>query len=87
MGLTEKEWRVKMSNDFLSYMKIILKKYESRFEDFDPIAFIPLLEERIKEIKEYKFYDNFEETEIFKTLKSVEEIKNSDEYIKLSKND
>ncbi|MDO6855346.1 hypothetical protein Q4599_17370 [Cellulophaga lytica] len=49
--LPEDEMRIKMCDEIFEYVKEILIKYKDRFQDFDVIAFIPLLKERIEKIK------------------------------------
>jgi hypothetical protein len=50
--LQEDEMRRKICDDVFDYLKEILEKYKGRFQDFDAITFIPLLKERIEEIKD-----------------------------------
>jgi len=57
--LPEDEMRKRLCDDVFAYLKEILKKYKDRFQDFDAIAFISLLEERINEIKENKLKDDY----------------------------
>ena len=76
VDLQEYEMRNKLCNDIFVYLKEMLIKYKDRFQDFDAIAFIPLLEEQIEKIKNQEFEDDFYETESFAMLKRVEEIKN-----------
>ena len=68
--------RQKLCDDIFDYISIMLKKYKDRFHDFDANAFIPLLKERISQIKNQVFEDNFYDTESFAMLKQAEEIKN-----------
>ncbi|WP_181415980.1 hypothetical protein [Gilliamella apicola] len=75
INFPEDEMRNKLCNDIFIYLKEILIKYKDRFSDFNSIAFIPLLEERIKKIKDNEFEDNFYETESFAMLKKAEELK------------
>ncbi len=74
LNLTEDEVRNKLCDDVFIYVKEMLIKYKKRFPDFDSIAFIPLLEERIKRIKNQEFEDNFYETPYYAMLKQSEEI-------------
>lgn len=57
--LPEDEMRKKLCDDIFDYLKEMLKKYKDRFLDFDSIAFISLLEERIEQTKrnELPYYD------------------------------
>lgn len=57
--LSEDNMRKKICDDIFSYLREILEKYKKRFEDFDSIAFIPLLKDRIEEIKDYKLKDDY----------------------------
>ena len=50
-NLPEDEMRIKMSDEIFEYVEKILIKYKNRFQDFDAITFIPMLKERIEEIK------------------------------------
>jgi hypothetical protein len=72
----EDEMRRKLCNVILIYLKDVLIKYKTRFQDFDSVAFIPLLENQFKKIINNEFEDNFYETESFAMLKQAEEIKN-----------
>lgn len=76
VDLQECEMLNKLCNDIFVYLKEMLIKYKDRFQDFDAIAFIPLLEAQINKIKNQEFEDDFYETESFATLKIAEEIKN-----------
>ena len=67
--------RNELCNDILIYLKELLIKYKGHFQDFDSVAFIPLLENRIEKIKNNEFEDNYYETQSFAMLKQVEEIK------------
>lgn len=71
----EDEMRKKLCDDIFDYISMMLRKYKDRFHDFDAMAFIPLLKERISQIKNKVFEDNFYETESFVMLKQAEEIK------------
>lgn len=75
VNLQEDIMRKQLCDDVFEYLKEKLIKYKSRFQDFDAIAFIPLLEEQIIKIKNQEFEDNFYETESFAMLKKAEEIK------------
>ncbi len=75
LNLTEDEMRNKLCDDVFIYVKEMLIKYKKRFPDFDSIAFIPLLEERIKRIKNQEFEDNFYETPYYAMLKRAEEMR------------
>jgi hypothetical protein len=75
LDLQECEMLNKLCNDVFVYLKEMLIKYKDRFQDFDVIAFIPLLEEQITKIKNQEFEDNFYETEAFAMQKRAEEIK------------
>jgi hypothetical protein len=57
--LPEDDMRKKICDDVFDYLKEISEKYKGRFQDFDAIAFIPLLKERIEEIKDYKLKDDY----------------------------
>lgn len=59
VDLPENEMRKKICDDIFDYLKEILEKYKDRFQDFDAITFIPLLQERIEEIKDYKLKDDY----------------------------
>gem|GEM_PF-243034 len=75
VNLSEDEMRNELCNDILIYLKELLIKYKGHFQDFDSVAFIPLLENRIEKIKNNEFEDNYYETQSFAMLKQVEEIK------------
>ena len=75
VNFQEDEMRSKLCDDIFIYLKEMLIKYKDRFQDFDAIAFITLLEEQIKKIKNNEFEDNFYETESYTMLKQAEEIK------------
>lgn len=75
VDLIEDEMRKLLCDDIFTYVKAMLIKYKGRFQDFDAVAFMPLLEEQIKKIKNHEFEDNFYETESFAMLKKAEEIK------------
>ncbi|WP_202112995.1 MULTISPECIES: hypothetical protein [unclassified Gilliamella] len=75
VNFQEDEMRIKLCDDIFIYLKEMLIKYKDRFQDFDAIAFITLLEEQIKKIKNNEFEDNFYETESYTMLKQAEEIK------------
>jgi hypothetical protein len=49
--LPEDEMRKKICDDVFDYLKGIITKYKDRFLDFDALAFIPLLKDRIEKIK------------------------------------
>lgn len=59
VDLAEDEMREKLCNDIFDYVNEMLKKYKDRFLDFDAMAFIPLLKERIEQTKrnELPYYD------------------------------
>jgi hypothetical protein len=59
VDLQEDEMRKKLCDDIFGYLKEMLIKYKDRFQDFDAIAFIRLLKERIEEIKDYKLKDDY----------------------------
>ena len=75
VNLSEDELRNELCNDIFIYLKELLIKYKDHFQDFDSMAFIPLLENRIEKIKNNEFEDNYYETQSFAMLKQVEEIK------------
>jgi hypothetical protein len=79
--LQEDEMRKKICDDIFDYLEEILTKYKDRFLDFDAIAFIPLLKERIEKIKANEFpFDYYENQEGAQSMKqradSEEEIIN-----------
>ena len=49
--LTEDQTRVAMCDDVFLYFEAMLLKYTDKFQDFDVVAFIPLLKQRLEEIK------------------------------------
>ena len=53
--LNENEQREKLCNDILSYLEIVFAKYKERINDFNVMVFVPLLRERVEEIKCEKF--------------------------------
>jgi hypothetical protein len=59
VDLQEDEMRKRICDDVFGYLKEILEKYKGRFQDFDAIAFLPLLKKRIEEIKDYKLKDDY----------------------------
>jgi hypothetical protein len=71
----EDEMRKKLCDDIFIYLYEMLIKYKDRFQDFDSVAFVSLLEKQIEKIKNNEFEDNFYETESFAMLKQAEEIK------------
>lgn len=75
INFPEDEVRNKLCNDIFIYLKEMLIKYKDRFQDFNSVAFVPLLEKQIEKIKNNEFEDNFYETESFTMLKQAEEIK------------
>ena len=75
VNLSEDEMRNELCNDIFIYLKELLIKYKNHFQDFDSVAFIPLLENQIEKIKNNEFEDNYYETQSFAMLKQVEEIK------------
>jgi hypothetical protein len=75
VDLQEDEMRKELCDDIFGYLKEMLVKYKDRFQDFDSVAFVHLLENQIKKIKNNEFEDNFYETESFTMLKQAEEIK------------
>lgn len=54
VNFQEDEMRNKLCDDIFIYLKEMLKKYKDRFQDFDAIALITLLEEQIKKITSLK---------------------------------
>lgn len=70
----ENEMRNKLCNAIFIYLKEVQIKYKTRFQDFDSVAFIPLLENQLKKIINNEFEDTFYETESFAMLKQAEEI-------------
>lgn len=75
VNLQEDEMRRKLCKDIFLYLKEILIKYQDRFQDFDSIKFISLLEERINRIIDNEFEDDFYQTDGYAMLKQAEEIK------------
>lgn len=75
VNLQEDEMRSKLCDDIFVYLKEMLIKYKDRFQDFDSIKFITILEERFNKIKNNEFEDDFYNTEGYKHLKQAEEIK------------
>jgi hypothetical protein len=57
--LPENEMRKKICDDVFDYLKEILEKYKDRFQDFNAVAFLPLLKERIEKIKDYILKDDY----------------------------
>lgn len=53
-NLSEDETRKTLCDDIFLYFKEIILKYQNSFLDFDAVLFIPLLEERLEEIKDGK---------------------------------
>lgn len=76
ISFPEDEMRNKLCNAILIYLKEVLIKYKNRFQDFDSVAFIPLLENQFEKIINNEFEDDFYETESFEMLKQAEDIKN-----------
>ncbi len=52
LKLSEDEMIDNLCDEVWLYVESCLRKYIGRFHDFDAAAFIPMLEERIKYIKE-----------------------------------
>lgn len=49
--LSEDEMRHQLCDTYFNCLEEILIKYKERFQNLDPIAFIPLLRERMLQIK------------------------------------
>lgn len=75
IDLSEDEMRDRLCNNIFEYLKEMLIKYENRFQNFDSIVFIPLLEKRIKRIKNQEFEDNYYKSASFAMQIEAEEIK------------
>lgn len=73
--LSENEMRHQLCDTYFNRLEEILIKYKKRFQNLDPIAFIPLLRERILQIKNQEFTDNYYKSKSFADAKRVEEIK------------
>ena len=73
--LSEDEMRHKLCDTYFNRLEEILIKYKERFQNLYPIAFIPLLRERILQIKNQEFTDNYYKSKLFADAKRVEEIK------------
>ena len=56
--LSENEMRHQLCDTYFNRLEEILIKYKKRFQNLDPIAFIPLLRERMLQIKNQEFTDN-----------------------------
>lgn len=54
--LSEDEMRHQLCDTYFKRLEEILIKYKKRFQNLDPIAFIPLLRERILQIKKSGIY-------------------------------
>ena len=50
-SLTEDETKTAICDDVLLYLEAMLLKYTNKFQDFDVVVFIPLLKQRLEEIK------------------------------------
>ncbi|MDH6678216.1 hypothetical protein M2284_002419 [Rhodococcus sp. LBL1] len=50
--LSAGETRTQLCDDIVSHLEQALVKYRDRFQDFDAVAFIPLLRARFEEIKQ-----------------------------------
>ncbi|MFG1784471.1 hypothetical protein ACGFIU_18690 [Rhodococcus oryzae] len=50
--LSEGETRVQLCDAIVSHLEQDLMRYRDRFQDFDAVAFIPMLRERFEEIKQ-----------------------------------
>lgn len=57
-SLTEDETRKAICDDVFSYFEEVILKNKAKFQDFDAVAFIPLLKERFEEIKEQKIVND-----------------------------
>jgi len=55
MQLDEDKCRERVCKEIYSYLEIVLIKYKNRIHDFDVIAFIPILKNRIEKIKSNSF--------------------------------
>ena len=73
--LSEDEMRHQLCDIYFNRLEEILIKYKERFQNLDSIAFIPLLRERILQIKNQEFTDNYYKSKSFTDAKRVEEIK------------
>lgn len=73
--LSENEMRCQLCDTVFNRLEEILIKYKERFQNFDSIALIPLLRERISRIKNREFTDNYFKSKSFTDAKRVEEIK------------
>lgn len=51
VDLSEDEMRIKLCDELFEFAEKVLTKYKNKFEDFDAIAFIPMLKDRIEKIK------------------------------------
>lgn len=74
-GLSEDEMRRCLCDAIFDYLKDLMIKYCARFQNFDSVAFIPLLKERMERIKNKDFEDDYIESESFAMQKLVEEMK------------
>ncbi|SEK35266.1 hypothetical protein [Rhodococcus maanshanensis] len=50
--LSERGTRTQLCDDIVNHLEQALMRYKDRFQDFDAVAFIPLLRERFEEIKQ-----------------------------------
>ena len=73
--LSEDEMRHQLFDTYFNRLEEILIKYKERFQNLDSIAFIPLLRERILQIKNQEFTDDYYKSKSFTDAKRVEEIK------------
>jgi len=53
--LSENDTRIALCDDIFEYFSSIILKYKDRFLDFDTVAFIPMLKERLEFIKAGKY--------------------------------
>ena len=71
--LSEDEMRHQLCDTYFNCLEEILIKYKERFQNLDPIAFIPLLRERMLQIKNQEFTDNYYKSKSFSDAKRVED--------------
>lgn len=72
--LSEDEMRHQLCDVFFNCLEKILIKYKERFQNLNSIAFIPLLRERILQINNPEFIDNYYKSKSSIDAKRIEEI-------------
>ncbi|WP_066805837.1 hypothetical protein [Moraxella oblonga] len=68
LDLPEDAIRQMMCDDIFTYVEAMLIKYQKRLHNLDIEAFMPLFQQRILDIKNAVFEDNFYETSLYQRM-------------------